>query len=109
VWTTPCRPAKKGGKKVKVAVAKAATLRGQAPPPAAPAARGDYKCRVEVTRNGRGGKTVTIVVGLELLAKEEQKTLLKKIKNAVAGGGKSRSSARTSTPPPSPYTLRPTP
>ena len=87
----PCRPTKKGGKKAKVAVAKAATTRGQAPPPSAPSSRGDYKCRVEVTRNGRAGKTVTMVVGLGLMAKDEQKTLLKKMKNAVAGGGKSRS------------------
>eukprot|EP00961_Rhodomonas_salina_P205556 2774789-Rhodomonas_salina.1 len=74
-------------KKVKVAIAKAAIARGAAPPPKAPASRGDYVCRIEVSQNGRGGKTVTMVNGLELLPVEDKKVLLKKLKNAVAGGG----------------------
>ena len=78
---------KKGVKKVKVAIAKTAVERNAPPPTKAPASRGDYACRVEVTKNGRRGKTVTIINGLELLPVDDKKALLKVMKNAVAGGG----------------------
>lgn len=77
---------KRGGKKKKIAIGKAAVERG-AQPSQAPASRSDFVCRVEASKNGRGGKTVTTVNGLELLPIEDKKTLLKALKNAVAGGG----------------------
>ena len=72
---------KKGVKKVKVGIAKAA-VRAAARPPVAPASRGGYACRVSVTKAGRGGKTVTIVTGLEVLPDDEKKTLLTRLKNS---------------------------
>ena len=78
---------KRGVKKVKVAIAKAAVERSALPPPKAPASRGEYVCRIEVSKNGRGGKTVTMVSGLGLLPVDAKKELLKILKNAVAGGG----------------------
>jgi len=33
---------------------------GSVPPPKAPDSRGGYTCRIEVTRNGRGGKTGSV-------------------------------------------------
>ena len=52
---------KQGRKKVKVAVAKAAVARGSAPSAKAPASRDQYQCRVEVSANGRGGKTGSVL------------------------------------------------
>ncbi len=79
---------KKGAKKVKVAIAKAAIERSAPLPPKAPASRDGYVCRIEVSKQGRGGKTVTVVHGIELFPVEDKKALLKKLKVAVAGGGK---------------------
>ena len=81
------KPGKRGGKKAKVAIAQAATARG-APLQKAPAAKSECRCRIEVSKGGRGGKTVTVITGLGVLTLEDRKALLKKIKNAVAGGGK---------------------
>jgi translation initiation factor 1 len=79
---------KKGVTKVKVAIAKAAVARNAPPPLKAPASRSEYVCRIEVSKHGRGGKTVTVINGLELLPVDEKKALLTKLKNAVAAGGK---------------------
>lgn len=76
---------KKGVKKMKVAIAQAAVERSASPPPKA--SRGEYVCRIEVSKNGRGGKTVTTISGVEQLLVDDKKALLKILKNAVAGGG----------------------
>ena len=77
---------KKGVKKVKLGIAKAA-VKAAARPPAVPASRGGYACRVSVSKQGRAGKTVTVVTGLEVLPDDEKKALLTRLKNVVAGGG----------------------
>jgi translation initiation factor 1 len=81
-------PEKKKDKNIRVAIAKAAVERGAFLPTAkTPVSRCDYVCRIEVSKNGRGGKTVTVINGLEILPVEDKKALLKKLKSAVAGGG----------------------
>ena len=81
-------PEKKNDKNIRVAIAKAAVERGALLPTAkTPVSRCDYVCRIEVSKNGRGGKTVTVINGLEILPVEDKKALLKKLKSAVAGGG----------------------
>lgn len=77
---------KKGVKKAKLGIAKAA-VKAAARPPAVPASRGGYACRVSVSKQGRAGKTVTVVTGLEVLPDDEKKALLTRLKNVVAGGG----------------------
>ena len=50
---------KKGATKFKVGIAKAA-VKAAARPPMAPASRGSYVCRIEVSKQGRAGKTLRI-------------------------------------------------
>lgn len=50
---------KKGATKIKVGIAKAA-VKAAARPPMAPASRGSYVCRIEVSKQGRAGKTLRI-------------------------------------------------
>ncbi len=44
------------------------------------------KVRVQISRKGRGGKTVTVVTGISATP-EEFKNLLKKLKNLCGAGG----------------------
>jgi len=58
--------------------------RPKGPPPAA-TPRSQQRLRVQRTKAGKGGKTVTLIMGLEL-ADSEVRALLKQLK-AVAGTG----------------------
>ena len=51
-----------------------------------PAHRGHQAVRVQPTRGGKGGKTVTVIRGLELDA-AGFKALLKKLKTRIGSGG----------------------
>lgn len=53
---------------------------------AEPAAKSQQMVRVQPTRGGKGGKTVTVIRGLELDA-TEFKALLKKLKTRIGSGG----------------------
>jgi translation initiation factor 1 len=53
---------------------------------AAPAPRAQRRVRVQRTKAGKGGKTVTLITGLELGA-EEAKALLKALKARAGSGG----------------------
>ena len=48
--------------------------------------KADQIVRVQPTRGGKGGKTVTIIRGLAL-GPDELKTLLKKLKTQIGSGG----------------------
>ncbi|MEB3176067.1 MAG: translation initiation factor [Synechococcus sp.] len=58
----------------------------RAVPAAEPTPRGQQRVRVQRTRAGKKGKTVTQVSGLEL-SDSEAKALLKQLKGAVGSGG----------------------
>ena len=51
-----------------------------------PIAKAQQIVRVQPTRGGKGGKTVTVIRGLEL-NQEELKALLKKLKTRIGSGG----------------------
>jgi translation initiation factor 1 len=53
---------------------------------AAPVAKAQQRVRVQRTRAGKGGKTVTLITGLEA-PEAELKTLLKTLKAAAGTGG----------------------
>lgn len=53
---------------------------------AAPAARAQRRVRVQRTKTGKGGKTVTVITGLEL-PEAEAKALLKALKARAGSGG----------------------
>ena len=55
-------------------------------PAAAPTPKADQMVRVQPTRGGKGGKTVTVIRGLELDA-TGFKALLKKLKTRIGSGG----------------------
>ena len=55
-------------------------------PTAEPAAKAQQMVRVQPTRGGKGGKTVTVIRGLELDA-AGFKALLKKLKTRIGSGG----------------------
>tara|TARA_B100000085_G_scaffold196838_1_gene180550 strand:- start:955 stop:1281 length:327 start_codon:yes stop_codon:yes gene_type:complete len=55
-------------------------------PSAEPRAKADQMVRVQPTRGGKGGKTVTVIRGLELDA-SNLKALLKKLKTRIGSGG----------------------
>lgn len=55
-------------------------------PAAEPTAKAQQMVRVQPTRGGRGGKTVTVIRGLELDA-AGFKALLKKLKSRIGSGG----------------------
>ncbi|TCD58897.1 translation initiation factor [Synechococcus sp. BS56D] len=55
-------------------------------PTAAPTPKAEQMVRVQPTRGGRGGKTVTVIRGLELDA-TGFKALLKKLKGRIGSGG----------------------
>jgi translation initiation factor 1 len=46
------------------------------------------KIRLQSTRAGKGGKTVTILKGLEHLSKEDAQSILRSIKQKISVGGK---------------------
>ena len=56
------------------------------PQPAARAPRSQQRVRVQRTKAGKGGKTVTVITGLEL-GEAELKLLLKQLKAAAGTGG----------------------
>ena len=58
----------------------------QRPGAAAAAPRAGQRVRVQRTRSGKGGRTVTEITGLEI-AEPELKTLLKRLKAACGTGG----------------------
>ena len=51
-----------------------------------PTAKAQQIVRVQPTRGGKGGKTVTVIRGLKL-NQEELKALLKKLKTRIGSGG----------------------
>ncbi|MEB3159471.1 MAG: translation initiation factor [Synechococcus sp.] len=51
-----------------------------------PTPKAQQMVRVQPTRGGRGGKTVTVIRGLEL-DQDGFKTLLKKLKSRIGSGG----------------------
>ena len=55
-------------------------------PSAEPRPKTDQMVRVQPTRGGKGGKTVTVIRGLELDA-SNLKALLKKLKTRIGSGG----------------------
>lgn len=55
-------------------------------PAAAPTPKADQIVRVQPTRGGKGGKTVTVIRGLEL-EPDGFKALLKKLKSRIGSGG----------------------
>ncbi len=55
-------------------------------PAAQPTAKSQQMVRVQPTRGGKGGKTVTVIRGLELDA-AGFKALLKKLKTRIGSGG----------------------
>ena len=55
-------------------------------PAAAPTPKADQMVRVQPTRGGKGGKTVTVIRGLEL-EPDGFKALLKKLKSHIGSGG----------------------
>ena len=55
-------------------------------PAAAPTPKPDQIVRVQPTRGGKGGKTVTVIRGLEL-EPDGFKALLKKLKSRIGSGG----------------------
>ena len=55
-------------------------------PAAAPAPKSEQMVRVQPTRGGRGGKTVTVIRGLEL-DDAGLKRLLKTLKSRIGSGG----------------------
>jgi translation initiation factor 1 len=59
------------------------------PPPAARSKRGEPepRVRIEETRKGRGGKTATVITGLNL-STEESQALVKRLKAALSVGGR---------------------
>ena len=56
------------------------------PKPAAAPPRSQQRVRVQRTKAGKGGKTVTVITGLEL-GEAELKLLLKQLKAAAGTGG----------------------
>ena len=58
-------------------------------PAAEPTAKAQQMVRVQPTRGGKGGKTVTVIRGLELDA-AGFKALLKKLKTRIGSGGTAR-------------------
>ena len=54
-----------------------------------PTAKSQQIVRVQPTRGGKGGKTVTVIRGLEL-DPNELKALLKKLKTRIGSGGTTR-------------------
>ena len=58
-------------------------------PAAEPTAKSQQMVRVQPTRGGKGGKTVTVIRGLELDA-AGFKALLKKLKTRIGSGGTAR-------------------
>jgi len=76
---------------INAAVTKLLSLKGQlsgVPPPVAPPSTGGgagvQRVRIEETSKGRGGKTATVIKGLEELDSEEAKQLLKSLKASVS-------------------------
>lgn len=55
-------------------------------PAAGATSKGEQIVRVQPTRGGKGGKTVTMIRGLELTA-DGFKALLKKLKTRIGSGG----------------------
>ena len=64
----------------------AESLQRPSGPAAAPTAKAQQMVRVQPTRGGKGGKTVTVIRGLELDA-AGFKALLKKLKTRIGSGG----------------------
>ena len=62
------------------------SLKRPSGPTANPTPKSQQLVRVQPTRGGRGGKTVTVIRGLELDA-AGFKTLLKKLKSRIGSGG----------------------
>ena len=62
------------------------SLKRPSGPTAEPTPKAQQQVRVQPTRGGRGGKTVTVIRGLELDA-PGFKTLLKKLKSRIGSGG----------------------
>ena len=54
-----------------------------------PTAKAEQMVRVQPTRGGKGGKTVTVIRGLEL-DPSGLKTLLKRLKTRIGSGGTAR-------------------
>ena len=64
----------------------AKSLQRTSGPAAQPTAKAQQMVRVQPTRGGKGGKTVTVIRGLELDA-AGFKALLKKLKTCISSGG----------------------
>ena len=64
----------------------AESLQRPSGPAAEPTAKAQQMVRVQPTRSGKGGKTVTVIRGLELDA-AGFKALLKKLKTLIGSGG----------------------
>ena len=64
----------------------AESLQRPSGPAAEPTAKAQQMVRVQPTRGGKGGKTVTVIRGLELDA-AGFKALLKKLKTRIGSGG----------------------
>ncbi len=64
----------------------AESLQRPSGPTAEPTAKAQQMVRVQPTRGGKGGKTVTVIRGLELDA-TGFKALLKKLKTCIGSGG----------------------
>ena len=67
----------------------AESLQRPSGPAAEPTAKSQQMVRVQPTRGGKGGKTVTVIRGLELDA-AGFKELLKKLKTRIGSGGTTR-------------------
>ena len=67
----------------------AESLQQPSGPAAEPTAKAQQMVRVQPTRGGKGGKTVTVIRGLELDA-AGFKALLKKLKTRIGSGGTAR-------------------
>uniref|UniRef100_A0A7S0HKY1 SUI1 domain-containing protein n=1 Tax=Hanusia phi TaxID=3032 RepID=A0A7S0HKY1_9CRYP len=80
-------PSKKGKGKVTVQKAIARPSKENSMP-GKPLDKSQMKIRVEVTRAGKGGKTVTVVKGFDGIPMEELKSMVKDLKVKIGSGGK---------------------
>ena len=65
------------------------SLQRPSSPEKQPTAKAEQMVRVQPTRGGKGGKTVTVIRGLEL-DPSGLKTLLKRLKTRIGSGGTAR-------------------
>ncbi len=59
---------------------------GRGRPPCPPVNKNEQKVRIRLDRKGRGGKTITVIEGLQMPQKQKEK-LLKQFKAGLGTGG----------------------